>query len=240
MALVSRQLAVRLWRERESVGRLAALEDGSRWRIVGVVEDVLLNSVRRRPTPDDLSAARTNGGSRHDGGSPTETQPAGLAAPLRAALRLVDRDPPPLRSYTLRAEVDDSLAPLVTLSKLLSALAIVALLLATAGIYGVAAAAVAARTREVGIRIILGARPESIVRLVLRIAVRPVALGCVIGVPAAAALARWLGAHTFGLLTLHPEVPLGVGLLLLVAATAGAWTPARRAARVDPIVALRG
>ncbi|HEX2442419.1 MAG TPA: ABC transporter permease [Vicinamibacterales bacterium] len=240
VALVSRQLAVRLWRERESVGRLAALEDGSRWRIVGVVEDVLLNWYDGGPRPTIYLPHAQTAVRGMTVVLRTETHPAGLASPLRAALRLVDRDPPPLRSYTLRAEVDDSLAPLVTLSRLLSALAIVALLLATAGIHGVAAAAVAARTREVGIRIILGARPESIVRLVLRIAVRPVALGCLIGVPAAAALARWLGSYTFGLLTLHPEVPLGVGLLLLVAATAGAWTPARRAARVDPIVALRG
>jgi putative ABC transport system permease protein len=240
VALVSRQLALRLWRERDPLGRLATLEDGSRWRIVGVVEDVLLNWYDGGPRPTIYLPHAQTAARGMTLVLRTETLPAALPAPLRAALRRVDRDPPPLRSYTLRAEVDDSLAPLVTLSWLLTTLAIVAVLLATAGIYGVAAATVAARTREVGIRIVLGARPESIARLVLRIAVRPVALGCILGVPAAAALARWLGAHTFGLLTLRPEVPLGVGLLLLAAATLGAWTPARRAAGVDPIVALRG
>jgi ABC-type lipoprotein release transport system permease subunit len=59
-------------------------------------------------------------------------------------------------------------------------------------------------------------------------------------VPAADALTRWLGTHTFGLLPPRPEVPFGVGLMLLAAAAAGAWMPARRASRLDPIVALRG
>jgi predicted permease len=240
VALVSRQLALRVWRERDPLGRFATLEDGSRWQIVGVVEDVLLNWYDGGPRPTIYLPHAQTAVRGMTLVLRTGTPPAALASPLRAALRLVDRDPPPLRSYTLREEVDDSLAPLVTLNRLVGALAIVAVLMATAGIYGVAAAAVAARTREVAIRIVLGARPESIARLVLRIAVRPVALGCIVGVPAAAAIARWLGAHTFGLLTLRPEVPLGVGLLLIAAATLGAWTPARRAARVDPIVALRG
>jgi predicted permease len=240
VALVSRQLALRVWQEREPLGRLAALEDGSRWRIVGVVEDALLNWYDGGPRPTIYLPHAQTAARGMTLVLRTETTPAALAAPLRAAIRVVDRDPPPLRSYTLRAEVDDSLAPLVTLSRLLGALAIVALLLATAGIYGVAANAVATRTREVGLRIVLGARPGSIARLVLRIAVRPVALGCIVGVPAADALTRWLGTHTFGLLPPRPEVPFGVGLMLLAAAAAGAWMPARRASRLDPIVALRG
>jgi ABC-type antimicrobial peptide transport system permease subunit len=108
-----------------------------------------------------------------------------------------------------------------------------------AGIYGTTASSVALRTREMGIRFVLGARPRSLIPLVLRVALRPVAFGCLVGVPASAALAYWLGSHTFGLLALDPVVPLGVGVLLLAAAAGGAWIPSARAARVDPIVTLR-
>ena len=151
--------------------------------------------------------------------------PAALAGPLGAALRRVDRDPPPLRTYTLRQEVDDALAPLVTLAWLLGALAIVALALATAGIYGSAATTAASRTREMGIRLVLGARPETLARLVIGIAVRPVSIGCAAGIPATIGLAWWLSTLTFGLLAPDPAVPIAVAVLLLGAAGLGAWDP---------------
>jgi ABC-type antimicrobial peptide transport system permease subunit len=127
----------------------------------------------------------------------------------------------------------------VTLAWLLVALAGIALALSTAGIYGIAASSVALRVREMGIRVMLGAAPRSIVGVVLRVVVRPVAAGCLVGVPAAAALAIWLESHTFGLLALAPAVPVGIAALLLAAAAGGAWIPSRRAAGIDPIVALR-
>jgi putative ABC transport system permease protein len=239
VGLVSRQLATRLWRDRDPLGRRLALQDGTECQVVGMVEDVQLNWYDNgpRPTlylPHAQTAARGMTFVLRASGSP-----AGLSAPLAAAVRSAERNPPPLRIYTLREEVDDALAPLLTLAWLLVALAGVALALATAGIYGIAASAVALRIREMGIRVVLGARPRSLAGLVLRVAVRPVAFGCIVGVPAAAGLAQWLGSHTFGLLALEPAVPFGIGALLLAAAACGAWIPSRRAARVDPIVALR-
>jgi putative ABC transport system permease protein len=240
VALVSRQLASRLWRDREATGRRITLDDGSAWQVVGVVEDMLVNwyDGGPRPTlylPHAQTATRSMTVVIRAG-----EQPAALAPALRTAARRVERDPPALRTYTLREEVDDALAPLVTLGWLLATLAVVALGLSTAGIYGVAASAVALRTREMGIRLVLGAQPRSLARLVLRVAAGPVALGCAVAVPASVWLTRWIGSHTFGLLTQNPVVPIVVGALLLAAAAAGAWTPSRRAARVDPIVALRG
>ena len=239
VGLVSRQLATRLWRDRDPLGRRLALQDGTECQVAGIVEDVQLNwyDSGPRPTlylPHAQTAARGMTFVLRASGSP-----AGLSAPLAAAVRSVERNPPPLRIYTLREEVDDALAPLLTLAWLLVALAGVALALATAGIYGIAASAVALRIREMGIRVVLGARPRSLAGLVLRVAVRPVAFGCIVGVPSAAGLAQWLGSHTFGLLALEPAVPFGIGALLLAAAACGAWIPSRRAARVDPIVALR-
>ena len=239
VALVSRQLAARLWGTRDPLWRLVALEDGTHWQIVGVVEDIRLNWYDGGPRPTVyLPHAQTAARSmtlvlRVDG------SPAALAAPLGAAVRRVDRDPPPLRTYTLRQEVDDALAPLLTLAWLLGALAIVALALATAGIYGVSAAAAAARTREMGIRLVLGARPESLAKLVLGAAARPVGIGCAVGIPVTIGLAWWASAFTFGLLAPDTAVPIVVAVILLAAAALGAWIPSRRAARVDPVVALR-
>jgi predicted permease len=240
VAVVSRQLARRLWSERDPLGRLVSVEDGSGWRVVGVVEDIQLNwyDGGPRPTlylPHAQSAARSMTFVLRSSGAADA-----LAGALVAAARGVEHDPPPLRIYTLRAEVDDSLAPLLTLAWLLSALAAVALALAIAGVYGLAASTAALRAREMGIRIVLGARPRSLARLILRVVARPVGIGCAMGVPAAMGLARWQGAHTFGLLALNPAVPIAIGALLMAAAVLGAWSPARRAARADPVVTLRG
>ena len=240
VALVSRQLARRLWDDRDPLGRRVTVDDGSQWQIVGVVEDIRLNWYDGGPRPTlYLPHAQTAARAmtlvlRADGSA------AALAGPFGTALRRVERDPPPLRTYTLSQEVNDALAPLVTLAWLLGALAIVALALATAGIYGSAATAAASRTREMGIRLVLGARPDTLARLVISTVVRPVGIASAIGVPATIALAWWLSRLTFGLLTPDPVVPIGVAALLLSAAVLGAWIPSRRAARVDPIVALRG
>jgi putative ABC transport system permease protein len=239
VALVSRQLAIRLWGVRDPLGRHVTLDDSSQWQIVGVVEDIRLNwyDGGTRPTlylPHAQTAARAMTLILRADGSP-----AALVGPLGAAIRHVDRDPPPLRTYTLRQEVDDALAPLLTLAWLLGALAIVAIALATSGIYGIASAVAASRTREMGIRLVLGARPQSLARLVLGAAARPVGIGCAVGIPATIGLAWWASAFTFGLLALDKMVPMVVAGLLLAAAALGAWLPSRRAARIDPIIVLR-
>ena len=240
VALVSRQLAKRLWSERDPLGRRVTLDDGSNWQIVGVVEDIRLNWYDGGPRPTLYLPHAQTGARTMTLVLRTTAAPADLAAALGVALTRVFRDPPPLRTYTLRQEVDDSLAPLVTLAWLLGALAIVAIALATAGIYGSAATAAVRRTRELGIRLVLGAEPKTVGRLIIGIAVRPVGIGCAIGVPASVGLAWWLSALTFGLLAPNPVVPIVVAAVLLGAAVLGAWIPSRRAARVDPIVALRG
>jgi predicted permease len=240
VALVSRQLANRLWGTRDPLGRVVAVDDESRWRVIGVVEDIRLNwyDGGARPTlylPHAQTGARAMTFVLRSSDSPEK-----LAAPLAAAVRRIEPDAPALRTYTLRAEVDDSLAPLLTLAWLLAALSSVAFALAMAGMYGLAASAVAMRRRELGIRAVLGAQPRSLARLVFAVVARPVGFGCVVGIPAAGGLARWLGTHTFGLLALDPVVPLAIAALLMAAAAFGAWSPSRHAAQVDPIIALRG
>jgi putative ABC transport system permease protein len=239
VAVVSRQLANQLWGARDPIGRIVAVEDGSRWQVMGVVEDIRLNWYDGGPRPTlYLPHAQTATRAMTlvlRSSAPPET----LAGSLSAAVRALEPGPPPLRIYTLRDEVDDSLAPLLTLAWLLGALAIVALGLATGGIYGIARSTVAFRTRELGIRLALGARPRSLARLVFKGVAQPVGFGCVVGVAVAMGLTRWLAAHTFGLLALNPAVGSATGGLLVVVVALGAWSPSRRATRIDPILALR-
>src|SRR5207253_2088811 len=122
---------------------------------------------------------------------------------------------------------------------LFSAFAAVALLLAAAGIYGVLAAQVAERTREIGVRNALGAAPRDIVRLVLGRAARLAGAGIALGTLGAVAIGRVLGGLLFGVSPLDPVTLGGVAVLLAAVALAACLAPARRAVRVAPMVALR-
>jgi len=114
-----------------------------------------------------------------------------------------------------------------------------ALLLAIAGIYGVLAYSVARRTRELGVRIALGASPSNVLGLVLRHAVVTAAVGVMVGGVAAYALTRLMRSMVFGVSTSDPATYAAVAALLLVVALLAAYIPARRATRIDPIIALR-
>jgi ABC-type antimicrobial peptide transport system permease subunit len=121
----------------------------------------------------------------------------------------------------------------------MSAFAGIALLLATTGIYGVVAFSVAQRRREMGVRMALGARAQDVVRLVMGQSLRTTAVGLAIGLAVAFLLIRAMARVLFGIVTLEPTVFLGMALLLGACAGLAAYGPARRAARADPVAALR-
>jgi ABC-type antimicrobial peptide transport system permease subunit len=114
-----------------------------------------------------------------------------------------------------------------------------ALLLALAGIYGAVAFNVAQRTREIGVRVALGAQTRSVIGLVLRTSLIWVAIGLAVGVAVALGAARAVGSLLYGISPHDPLAYTAAAAGLSVAATAAAWVPALRAARVDPVVALR-
>jgi putative ABC transport system permease protein len=122
---------------------------------------------------------------------------------------------------------------------LLSLLAGIALFLASVGIYGLVAETVAARTREIGVRMALGAAPGDIVRRVLRRGLALAIAGLALGVVAALALSQLLSSLLFGVGAGDPATYAGVSTLLLLVSAAACWFPARRATRVDPVTALR-
>jgi putative ABC transport system permease protein len=122
---------------------------------------------------------------------------------------------------------------------LLSIFGGLALVLATVGIYGVISYAVSQRTREIGVRMALGARPADVLRMILTEGLKLVAVGVVIGIAAALMLTRLLEGMVYGVSMRDPLIFVLVNLLLVTVSLAACYVPARRAMRVDPLVALR-
>jgi putative ABC transport system permease protein len=168
------------------------------------------------------------------------TRPASVIVPLmREKLRTVDPSAPLYITGSLQENLDGMVANRRGVMWLLGAFAGIALLLAAVGIYGMLAYDVTQRTREIGIRGAIGATRGQIVALILRQGLWKTGIGVAIGLAGAIFLSRYLGSLLFEVRPTDPAVFAGVTFLLLVVSLAASWLPARRAARVDPTVALR-
>jgi predicted permease len=164
---------------------------------------------------------------------------AALASPARAAVRQVDRDQPIVKVRTLEQVADDSVARRRFSLMLLGLFAALALALSAVGIYGVTSYSVAQRTRELGLRMALGARPGTVLGLVLGEAGALAAVGVALGVGGGLALTRVLSSMLYGVASTDPPTFAAVALGLPLIALGAAYLPARRATDVDPIEALR-
>jgi putative ABC transport system permease protein len=169
----------------------------------------------------------------------TAGPPLGLVPQVRAALRELDANMAMAQLRTIEGAMAEAVAARRFIMLLLGAFAALAVTLAVIGIYGVLAYLVGQRTREMGIRMALGADPRAIIGLVLSQAARHVLPGVAIGAVAALALTRVLRSQLFGVGATDPMTFAAVTLLLVAVALLAAWVPARRAARTDPMEALR-
>jgi putative ABC transport system permease protein len=169
----------------------------------------------------------------------TAQDPLALAGAAREAVRAADAELVLSHVTTMEDLVDDALAGTRFAMQLLSGFALVALALAALGTYGVVAFLVGRRTREIGLRMALGARAASVVRLVVRQGMAPVAAGALLGVAGAFALGRALSALLYGVSAHDATAPSVAAALLCAAGLFACALPARRAARVDPAIALR-
>jgi putative ABC transport system permease protein len=165
--------------------------------------------------------------------------PSGAVSILQSQIKAVDSRLPIGFIHTLDTLVTDSAGEQIALAKLSSFFAALALLLACIGLYGVMSYTVAGRTREIGVRMALGAQRMDVMHLVLREAMVLVVLGLAIGIPLSLASTRLLHSYVFGLKGTDPATLLIVVLVLGIVASFAAFIPARRAAGVDPNVALR-
>src|SRR5262247_1832860 len=218
-----------------------ALEGEPVWReIVGVVKDVKhRQSLSRDYEPEyylphaqmpinsmNLVIRATN-------------DPRGLARSLELEVQSLDRDIPVYRIKTLEQYLGVAVAQPKFNALLLSLFAGLALLLTAIGLYGVMAYSVIQRAQEIGIRIALGAQTGDVLKMVLRQGLKLTALGLLIGLAAAYALTRYMQSLLFGVKPTDPLTFAAIALLLVVVAFLACWIPARRATKVDPMVALR-
>jgi len=209
------------------------------WRIVGVYHDVRNDGIRSKgfpeidvpfwqsPWPNARIAVRTAG------------DPSSMANNLAAVVQSIDADLPLARVRTMYQIVDDSLAGDRFATALLATFAVIALILAAIGIYGVMSFSVAQQTHEIGLRMALGASPGRVLSLVLREGILLAVTGLALGLGGTYLVGRTMQSVLYEVTAIDPLAVGGVAVLLLIAAALACYLPARRATRVDPMTALR-
>jgi len=243
VAIISRTMANRFWPTSDPVGqrcKLGAADSSEPWMtVVGVVGDARQNWWNPATFPviyqPYLQASRR----AFRFVLRTVSDPTGYASAARTAIAEVDPEIPVTELKTLQSEVQDSIAIVHIIGVLMAIFGTVALLLSSIGVYGILAENVAQRTPEFGIRFALGANPRDVLRLVLRHALTVSGLGLAVGLPISLAAGRAMAAFVFGIVSVSLPVLLSLAGLLLIVALVAAYFPARRALRVDPMVALR-
>jgi len=242
VAIVDRGVAKRFWPGASPIGKrlkMTGQDSAGEWRtVVGVVGDVkhvsfdadspphVYAPLAQYPRLFQYVVIRTTG------------DPAALAPAARAAVREIDRDQAVFRVESMDEKVAITTAWRRFYTALLGCFAVVALALAMVGVYGVTAFSVAQRRREIGIRMALGARRCSVLGLVLGQAMLLAGIGVALGVGAALALVRVAASLLFGVSATDLGSFAGGALLLVAMAIVASWLPARRASRLDPVLAL--
>ncbi len=249
VVVVSKAFADRFWPGEDPLGKGIAPSgrtNGPFYRVVGVVGDVYRTSLGGEPAtavyypivwipesggwwPTDMYlTVRT-----------ANADPMSVFAAISRAVTEVEPSVPLANAREMESIIDDSMSRLTFTGVLLEVAAAVALLLAAVGLYGVMSYVVSRRTREIGMRMALGARPDQVERLIVGKSFGLVATGLGLGVFMALALTRVMRGLLFGIEPTHPVAFVTAICLLAAVALVASWLPARRAARIDPAVALR-
>ena len=241
VVIVNETMARRLWPGQSPIGKHLTIWRDEKFprEIVGVVGETkrsLDNDPSQQmyvPYAQDASWSSMSFVIRTSG-DPASTSPA-----VRNEIRSLDKGAPVFNVRTMNDLLATSVAPRRTPMLLLSAFAAAALLLAMIGIYGVTAYYVTQRTQEIGIRMALGAQMSDVLKLVLRGGMTLAAIGIAVGLAGAFALTRWMTSLLFGVKPTDALTFIAVAVCLLVTALLACYLPARRATKVDPLVALR-
>ncbi len=242
VAIINRRMAERFWPNADPIGQQIRFPDNNpplTATIIGVVGDIKHYSL------DDIDRFQVYGAQAQNFhifntlAVRTEGDPMALANPVRAALWSVDPEQPVWKVRTVESLINGSLGLPRFLSQLMGVYSTLALLLAALGLYGVMAYTVSLRTHEIGVRMALGAQHADVVGMILRRGLLLTSLGVAIGVAGAVALGRLVTKLLFNTSPLDALTFAAVIALLAVTALLATYIPARRAARVDPLIALR-
>lgn len=242
VVIINETLARKYFSKENPVGRHLYLssDDGQVGReIIGVIKDVHHSGLSEE-SGAEIYAAHT----QHPWGAITmvvraNSEPKSLVAAVRREVNALDKELPVYSVKTLEEYLSSSVAQPRFQTLLLVIFAGVALILTAIGLYGVIAYSVAQRTREIGVRIALGARTSDVMKMVLRQGMKLVAIGIVLGLIASFALTRLIKNLLFGVSTTDPLTFASIALLLTVVSLLACYIPARRAMKVDPMIALR-
>jgi predicted permease len=241
--LVSESFAKRFWPNENPIGKHVKLTflPGEGRAVVGVVGDVRIHGLGDKRAVETIYHAMAQNDETTGMMLTVRTSlpPGSMTSAVTDAVHQVDPSEPVVGVLTMDEVVDQSISQNRLSMILLTAFAGLALLLATIGIYGVQAYAVRQRVREVGIRVALGAQPSDIYRLVLGQGLTLAGIGICIGLATSFGLTRLMASQLYGLSATDPITFAGVAVLLILVALAACFIPARRATRVDPMVALR-
>jgi putative ABC transport system permease protein len=243
VVVISRGMAERFWPGADPVGhriKLGTVDSAEPWvTIAGIVGDVRQNwwNPMTRPViykPFAQSAQRSMTLLLR-----TTTNPTSYVSGIREVTRRIDPGIALRGVATLEEEVSDSIAIVRIMGILMGIFGMVALVLSSVGVYGVLSESVAQRTREIGIRLALGAETDALMKLILGHALKLTAIGLAIALPISFAISRAMTSLIFGIVSMDVTILAGFTALLFLVALGAGYLPARRAMRIDPMVALR-
>jgi predicted permease len=242
VAVINRALAQKEFAGRNPIGAFFRMKQGGeRLEIVGVCADAKYAWLRGDDSPTFYVLYTQQKGAS---GSMTfevrtKGRPKDFADTIRGVVESVDKDLPLIELRTQEEQIDATLSPERSFAAVTSGFGILALLLASIGVYGVMAAGVSRRVTEIGVRMALGARADQVLRMVLGEAMSLAFAGVGAGLGVAVLLTRLLNSLLFGLKPTDSLTLAGAGLLLSVVSILASWSPARRASRIQPMQALR-
>ena len=237
--IVSQAAARILFPGEEPIGqKVRQATGGQQWfTVIGVVEDVKVDDLRRQ-TPDPM--VYLPGVSTSPAYVLKSARADRIAADVRAVIREVAPQSPMYRIFTMKGLATRAIASLSFTMLMVGIAAVLALVLGAVGLYGVLSYSVTRRAQEIGVRMALGAEPGAVRRMFIWQGTRVTLLGVIVGVLAAAAFTRYVQTLLYGVQRLDAVAFVGMSAVMLAVALLASYLPARRASRVDPLVALRG
>jgi predicted permease len=238
VAIVNETTAKHFWAGRDPLNRRFHFL-GKNWTVVGIARDSKYHSLQEEPLPFVYVPHLQQGGAEANVLVRATVAPAVMLAAVRAQVNAVDPRVPVLEAADVGRIVYVSLFANRIGATLASGLGVLALLLASLGIYGVLSSAVSQRVKEIGIRVAMGAQRGHVLQLIVRQGMLPVLAGTGIGLALGLAVSRLLANQLYGVRPRDPFTFVGVAVVLSVVALAACWIPAHRATKVDPMVALR-